>query len=138
MDNDDVERIARQCEIVNVTVTDAAMSQSGAIEPRASKRQHVERQIEAKPALNVGAKQFKHASGASAEIKQRSDRFVGERGADRFFDRGVGDMQPADAVPFGGMAAEVILRCGGAVGAHGGEPLAVAGDSRIVGFEPPD
>ena len=59
-----------------------------------------------------------------------ADRLVGERRADRFFDGGVGDVQPADAVPFGGVAAEIILRRGGARGAHRGEPLAVAGDDR--------
>ena len=82
--------------------------------------------------------QFEHAPGAGAEIEQRTDRLVGERGADRFFDRGVGDMQLADAVPLGGVAAEIVLRGGGAGGAHGGEPFAVAGDDRIVGIEPRD
>ncbi len=47
-------------------------------------------------------------------------------------------MQLADAVPLGGVAAEIILRGGGARGAHRGEPLAVAGDDRIVGIEPRD
>ena len=45
------------------------------------------------------AEQFEHAPGAGAEIEQRADRLVGERRADRFLDRGVGDMQLADAVP---------------------------------------
>ncbi len=61
-----------------------------------------------------------------------------ERAADRLFDGGVGDVQLADAVPFGGVTAEIILRRGGAGGAHGGEPLAVAGDDRIVWVEPGD
>ena len=34
--------------------------------------------------------------------------------------------------------AEIILRRGGARGAHRGEPLAVAGDDRVVGIEPRD
>ncbi len=84
------------------------------------------------------AEEFEHAAGAGAEIEQRTDRLIAERGADRRFDRGVGDVQLADAVPFGGMAAKIILRGGGARGAHGGEPLAVAGDDRIVGVEPRD
>ena len=82
--------------------------------------------------------QFQHAAGAGAEIEQRADRLVGERGADRLFDGGVGDMKFADAIPLGGVAAEIILRRGGARGAHRGEPLAVAGDDRIVGIEPRD
>ena len=43
MDDDDVERIARQRQIVNVAVADAAMLEPGAIEPGAGERQHVER-----------------------------------------------------------------------------------------------
>ncbi len=71
-------------------------------------------------------KQFEHAAGAGAEIEQRADRPVGERGADGVFDRGVGDMELADAVPFRGVAAEIVLRRGGARGAHRGQALAVA------------
>ena len=76
------------------------------------------------------AEQFEHAAGAGAEIEQRAERLVGERRADRCFDRGVGDMQLADAVPLGGMRAEIGLRRGGARRAHRGEPLAVARDGR--------
>ena len=47
-------------------------------------------------------------------------------------------MELADAVPLRGMAAEIILRGGGARGAHRGEPLAVADDDGIAGIEPPD
>ncbi len=36
------------------------------------------------------------------------------------------------------MAAEIILGGGGARGSYRGEPLAVAGDNRIVGVEPRD
>ena len=75
------------------------MPQAGALEPRAGERQHVERQVEAEAALDVGAEQFQHAAGAGAEIEQRAEWPVGERGADRGFDRVVGDMQLADAVP---------------------------------------
>ncbi len=114
MDDDDVERVARQRQIVDVALAHAAMLQAGAVEPRARQRQHVERQIEAEAALDVAGEQFEHAPGAGAEIEQRADRPVGERRPDRLFDRGVGDMELADAVPFGGVAAEIILRRGGA------------------------
>ena len=101
-------------------------------------RQHVEREIEAEPALDLGAEQFEHAAGAGAEIEQRAERRAGERRADRRLDRLVGDVQLADAVPLGGMAAEIGLRGGGARGPHGGQPLAVARDGRIAGIEPRD
>ena len=110
----------------------------GAVEPRAGERQHVERQIEAEPALDIGREQFEHAPGAGAEIEQRADRLVGERRADGVFHRGVGDVELADAVPLRGMTPEIILRGGGARGAHRGQPLAVAHDDRIVGIKPPD
>ena len=138
MNDDDIERVARQRQVVDVAVAHAAMLQAGAVEPGAGERQHVERQIEAEAALDVGCEQFEHAAGAGAEIEQRADRLVGKRRADRFLDGGVGDVQLADAVPFGGVAAEIILRGGGAGAAHGGQPLAVAGDDRIVGVEPGD
>ena len=84
------------------------------------------------------AEQFEHAARAGAEIEQRADRPVGERGLDRALDRGIGHMQAADAVPFGGVLAEIGLRRGRARGAHRGEPPAVAHHDRIGRIEPPD
>ena len=69
MDDDDVERVARQREVVDVALAHAAMFQSGAVEPLARQRQHVERQIETEPALDIAGKQFEHPPGAGAEIK---------------------------------------------------------------------
>ena len=109
---------------------------SGALQPVARQQQHVERQIEAEPAFDFLAEQFEHAAGAGAEIEQRAERLVGERCADRVFDRVVGDVQLADAVPFGGMRAEIGLRRGGAGLAHRGEPLAVARNRLVGGIEP--
>ena len=84
------------------------------------------------------AEQLEHAPSAGTEIEQRADRLVGERRADRRFDRGVGDVKLADAVPLGRMPPEIVLRGGGARGAHRREPLAVARDDRIVRIEPGD
>ena len=67
-----------------------------------------------RPRSICGAEQFEHAAGAGAEIEQRAERPVGERGADRGLDRVVGDVQLADAVPLGGVLAEIGLRGGGA------------------------
>ena len=138
MDDDDVEGILRQREIVDVALPHAAMAQAGAVEPRARERQHVERHVEAEAALDRRPEQFEHAAGAGAEIEQRAERLVGERRADRLLHRLVGDVQLADAVPLGGVAREIVLRRGGARGAHRGEPLAVARDGRVVGIEPCD
>ena len=54
VDDDDVEGIPRQRQIVDVALAHAAMLQAGAVEPRARERQHVERQIEAEAALDIG------------------------------------------------------------------------------------
>ena len=47
-------------------------------------------------------------------------------------------MQPADAVPFGGVLAEIGLRRGGARGAHRGQPATVAQHHRVGRIEPSD
>ena len=132
MDDHDVEGIARQRQVVDVALAHAAMLQARAVEPGARERQHVEREVDAEPALELRAEQLEHAAGAGAEIEQRAERPVGERGADRRLHRLVGDVQRADAVPLGGMRLEIGLRGGGARGAHLGEPLAVARDDRVV------
>ncbi len=132
MNNDGIERIARQREVINVGVTDAAIFQAGAVEPGAGERQHVEREVEPEAALDIGAKQFEHPAGAGAEVKQRTDRLRAECAADRLLDGDVSDVQLADAIPFGGVTTKIILRRGGAGGADGGEPFAIAGDHRIV------
>ena len=112
------------------------MFQAGALQPVARQQQHVERQIEAEPALDLRAEQFEHAPGAGAEVEQRAERLAGERRADRLFDRCVGHVQLADAVPFGGVRAKISLRRGGARLAHRGEPRAVARDGLIGRIEP--
>jgi hypothetical protein len=76
-----------------------------------------------------------HAAGAGAEIEQRAKRLVGERRADRRLDRLVGDVQLADAVPFGGVGAEISLRGGSTGLPHRGEPGAVAGDGWVGRIE---
>ncbi len=135
VNDDDVEAVPRQCEVVDVRLTHAAMLEPGTIEPRARQRQHVERQIEAEPALDLRPEQLEHAAGAGAEIEQRAHRRRRQRRGDRLLDRRVGDMQLADAVPLGGVAAKVSLGCGGPLRAYGGEPFAIAGERRILRVE---
>ena len=107
----------------------------GALDARARQQQHVERQIDAEPALDMRAEHFQDAAGAGAEIEQRAERPIGQRVADGGLHRLVGDMQLADAVPLRGMGAEVILRGGGARRPHRGEPLAVAQRGRVGAVE---
>ncbi len=96
------------------------------------------RGVDAESALDMRPEQFEHAAGPGAEIEQRAERTVGERGQKSRFHGLVGDMQPADAVPLGGVTAEVVLRGVAARRAHGGEPLAVARERAVGGVEPRD
>ena len=114
------------------------MAQSRALEPVARQQQHVERQVDAESAFEIGPEHFQDAAGASAEIEQRAERPLQERLADRALDRLVGDMQLADAIPLRGMGAEIILGRRGAREPHRREPVAVARDHRVLGVEPGD
>ena len=57
---------------------------------------------------------------------------------DRLLDLLIGDMQLADAIPLGGVAAEIGLRGGGARGTHRCKPLAIARDHRVERIEAAD
>jgi hypothetical protein len=70
VDDDEIERIPRQREIVDVALPHAAMAQAGAVEARAGHRQHVERKVEAETAFDLGSEQFEHPAGAGAEIEK--------------------------------------------------------------------
>ncbi len=132
MDDDGVERLTQKRQVIDIAMAYAAMFEAGAVEPRARQRQHVARQIKPDAALNLGREQFEHSSGAGAEIQQRADRLVGERGVNLLFDGSVCDVQVADAVPLGGVTAKIILRRRGARAAHRGKPFAVARDDRVA------
>ena len=58
-----------------------------------------------------------------------------ERPADRRLDLALGDVERAKRVPIAGMAGEIALGGGGAVGAHRGEPGGVGGDPRILAVQ---
>ena len=139
MDDDDVEGILRQREIVDVALPHAAMAQAGAVEPRARQRQHVERHVEAEPALDAAARTVPACARCRCRDRAASGtRCPASARADRLLDRLVGDMQLADAVPLGGVPAEIGLRRRGARRAHRGEPLAVAQQRGVGRIEPPD
>ncbi len=114
------------------------MLEPGAVEPGAREREHVEREIQSEPALDLRPEQLEDSAGAGAEIEQRARRRSRKRGADRRLHGFVGHVQLADAVPLRGVATEIGLRRRSALCAHGGEPLAVAGERWIGGIEPGD
>src|SRR5262249_15269351 len=135
MQDDNVKGIVGKRKIVNVALTDAAVLQAGTFKPIAREQQHVERKIEAKPALNLRAEQFKHASGAGPKIEQRAEWLVGKRGPDCTLDRVVRHMQLANAVPLGGVRTEVTLGGGGTGGADGRDARALAPNGLVAAIE---
>ena len=112
MDDDDVEGILRHRQLVDVALAYAAMLQPRAFQPCARQRQHVERHVDAEPALDLGPEQFEHAARSGAEIEEGADRPVGERCLDRALDRRIRDVEPSDAVPFGRVRGKIALRRG--------------------------
>ena len=70
MDHDDIEGILRHRQFVNIALPHAAMLQPDALQPRARQREHVERHVDAEPALDLRAEQFEHAPGAGAKIEE--------------------------------------------------------------------
>src|SRR4029077_5946251 len=126
VDDDDVKGIARHRQVENVALPDAAVLEPGMVEPAAGKGQHVEGKVDAETALDLGAEHFEDAPGAGTEIEQRAERTIGELFADRGLDHLVGRVQAADAIPFGGMAAKIVLRDLDPRGAHPREALAIA------------
>ena len=139
VENDNVERIGRHRQIEDVAVPHGAVLEPGAVEP-ALARAPACRATNRCPrsALDMRPEQFEHPPGSRAKIEQRTKRPVCERREDRAFHRFVGDMQAADAIPLGGMPAEIILRRAHARRAHGGQPFAVARECAIVRIEPRD
>ena len=60
---------------------------------------------------------------------------LAKRAATRRLDLALGDVERAQRVPIGGVAGEIALGGGGAVGAHRGEPGGVGGGPGIVAVE---
>ena len=84
MDDHDVERARRHREIVDVALAHAAMAQARALDARAREQQHVERQIDAEPALDARRRTIRAcgrcrcrdraASGTAARRARRGSR----------------------------------------------------------------
>src|SRR5262249_62247943 len=121
--------------LVLVASTPAEMPQPRGVEPRARERQHVEREIEPEAALDLRPEQLEHAPGAGAEIEQRTYRRLRQGADDRPLDRLVGDVELANAVPLGGVPAEIGLGGVGALRTHRGQPLPIARERRVVGVK---
>ena len=136
--NDGVERIVGEWQIVDVALPHAAVLETGALKSVARKQQHVEREVEPETALDFRAEQFEHAPRSGPQIEQGAEGLVGERSANSFFDRSVRHVQFSDAVPLGGVCAEIGLRGCGARLPYRGKPRAVARDHLVARVKPVD
>jgi len=114
------------------------MPQSGAIEPSASEREHVQGQIEPETALDLRREKFEHAPRPGAEIEKCAHGRLRERADDRRLDCLVGHMQLADAIPLHRVPAKIALRRLGALRPHRGETLAIARERHVLGIEVDD
>ena len=93
----------RHREIVDVALPHAAMAQAGALEPRARERQHVERQVDAEAALDVGPNSSSMRPVPVPRSSSERNGLSASASRIALFDRLVGDVQLADAVPLRGM-----------------------------------
>src|SRR6516165_8201532 len=104
----------------------AAMAQPRAVKARTGEGEHVEGEIKAKTALDCRPQELEHASCTRPEVEQSAQALSGKRRDDCLLDGLLGHMKIANAVPFGGVTAEIVLRCGGALRPHQRQPLTVA------------
>src|SRR5262249_37472079 len=130
--------VARYREVEDVALADAAIADAGVVEPAAGECQHLAVEIDAEAALDLGTEHFQDPARSRAEVQQGAERAVPEHGADFCFDGVIGGVKAPDAVPVGGMAAEIVLRRLDSYRTHDSQPFAVAGDGRIGGIQRPD
>ncbi len=142
MDDDDVERVPRKAERVEVALAHPAVAQAGTIEVGAGDGEHLERLVEPEAVLDPRSEQLEHPAGSGTEVEHRAVRLAGRAPYDRLLDPLVGDVKAADPVPVGGVPGEVLPRRLGTIGTDGAQSLAVVGDRRIgrveVGEHPAD
>ena len=118
-----------------------ALAQLGIVEPGlgqlgAGEAEHFGAAVDAERLLGAGREQFDHPPGAGADVDQAADRRVRRaRGGDRRLDLALGDVERAQRVPLAGMAGEIALGGGGAVGAHRGEPGGIGRDPGILAVQ---
>ena len=118
-----------------------ALAQLGRVEPGlgelgAGEAEHFRAAVDAERLVGAAAEQFDHPAGAGADVDQPADR---RRPASA---RAIAASTSLSAtwserkrVPVAGVAGEIALGGGGAVGAHGGEPGGVGGGPGIGAVE---
>src|SRR5262249_52933805 len=97
MDDDHIKGVARHGKIEDVALPDAAIADTGVVEPAAGDGQHLAAEIDPETTLDLGAEQFKNAAGPGAEIEQGTKRAVQQQRTDFRLDGIVAGVKPADA-----------------------------------------
>lgn len=95
------------------------------MQPGAGDAQHFRALVERRDAAGLRGEEFRHAARARADIEQRAERALAQRAGQRRLDRTVGAVQPAQDVPFGGVAGKIGLGAGLPGGADRGKVAAV-------------
>ncbi len=112
MNDDGVGRAIGQRHVVDVAVADLGVRQARRLELERRIGQHRLVDVEAEAALVATGQHLQHAAGTRAEVDQGLERRARERRGDGGFDRGLGHVERADAVPVGRMLAEIGLGSG--------------------------
>ena len=135
VDDHRVRRAGRKRQRIHV-----ALPKLGRIEPRLGeldpgKAEHLRRAIDAEGMIGRRREQLKHPPGARPDIDQPAHRRIAERARDRGLHLALGDMERAKRIPMFGLAREIALGCGRAIGAHCREPRRIGRDPRILAVD---
>ena len=108
------------------------------LQPGAGDAEHFRALVHCRDAIGQRGKQFRHAAGARADVKQGAKRPLAQRRRQRGLDRLVGTVEGAQCVPFLGMAGEIGFGALLPRRADRGEVAAIffaaGGESGVVAF----
>ncbi len=127
-----VEDGGRVRQLVQIGLTDLAVSAIHPFQVGARDGQHFAGQVNALGAPGAGGQQFKHTPGAGADIEQVFNAVPGQQAGYDFFDLGVVDMKGAQLVPAFGVVAEIGRRRLGAFAFDLAQALMVPGQDVIM------
>ena len=122
----------RQRHIVDVAAPHLAVGDAAGVQLGARDVQHLVALVDADTVAHSRSEHLEHAAGTGAEIHEVPDLTLASRLEHRAFDGGLADVEPADAVPGGGVVTEVGCRALGPLAAHAVESLQVARQLVIV------
>lgn len=133
--HDDVDDTVGEIQCGDVAQADLTVVQGTPFEAVAGDGEHVATAIDAEPAADLRAGELEDATGTGAEVEQVDAAQARDQVDQRALDGCVGGVVIADEIPFGRMAAEVVLGLASAVGADLFEATPVPTHIGVVGFD---